>query len=702
MLRQIALPAQMSKGIDDVAGNFYLPCMRASIDYARVTGYFSSGVYLIAWPAIRAFVEGGGHIRIVCSPVLADRDIDALYAGYRARDDEALTEELIGELLEMLTAEELRRPTQALAALIADGIVDVRLAFLGQAAPAATKRIFHDKVGIFTDTSGDSVGFRGTMNETFLGLSSDGNLDSIDIFPSWVGGRDEERLRDAAMRFEQLWSGTMPEVEVREIPNQAIDELRRLANRGWREIVEELEATASIPLAVGGSAQRRPLHTHQSRALAAWRQNGRRGILEHATGSGKTTTALEAIRERLGDGEPAVVVVPSDALLRQWTREIQIQLGDLQPRVLRCGAGSREWASGMLRTWLRRPASEARIALAVINTAAKQPFRDQLEGLPFLLVVDEVHRAGSREFQNLLTVGASSRLGLSATPRRFGDPDGTDRLLDYFGGVVDTYRLDEAITDGLLTPYTYEPHVVALTAEEQDQWDALSRQIGRRVARLGRTGDGGAGEDRQLRLMLIRRARIAKAARGKDALALSVLRDHFRDGDRWLVYCDDSVQLERIRAALSTAGFANVLAYFDAMPGDPALTIRDFELNGGVLVAIKCLDEGVDIPGASHALILASSKNPREFIQRRGRILRKALGKHVSHLHDSIVTPAQGAPGGTFDSMLWSELARGLEFGKGAINPQSQIKLQEIASDLHLDVRLLADLGFEDDEGAEE
>ncbi|MDQ3690127.1 MAG: DEAD/DEAH box helicase family protein [Chloroflexota bacterium] len=574
-------------------------------------------------------------------------------------------------------------------------------------ASAATKRIFHDKVGIFTDAAGDRVGFRGTMNETFLGLAPDGNLESIDIFPSWAGGRDEERLRDAAERFESLWINEMLGVTVQPIPDQTMDELRRLARAGnWRTIAEELEAeairSASGPQhRIAESQGRRELRPHQLDAIAAWEANGRRGILEHATGSGKTTTALEVVRRRLLVDEPSLVVVPSELLLRQWTTEIETQLADVSPKVLKCGGGNREWANGLLHGWLRRPGAESRIAVAIINTAATPEFRDQLHGLSLNVVVDEVHRIGSPEFRQLLQVEPASQLGLSATPRRFGDPDGTQALMDWFDGVVHTYPLSQAIEDGILTPYTYSPHVVRLSASEQERWDQMTERIRRRSARLPRMDSGTSPlDDRTLRLMLIQRARIARGASGKVELAVSLLREQLTQGQRWLVYCDDRTQLEGVREALHRSGIDS-LGYFDAMAGDHVLTIRDFELNSGVLVAINCLDEGVDIPACTHALVLASSRNPRQFLQRRGRILRRSPGKTVSHLYDAIVIPAEDGGDETTNSLVWGELARGVEFGRQAINTQSQGILERLASDLGLDVATLADLGFEEDPSEE-
>lgn len=698
----------MSKGSDNIAGDFYLPSMRQALVYDRVAGYFSSAVYLLAWPALRGFADRGGKIRVICSPSLARTDIEGLDLGYRARSEADLAAILIEEMSRMLADDRLTRPTRALAGLVASGVVDVRLAFLDSSAPASSKRIFHDKVGIFRDAAGDRIGFRGTMNETYLGLSPDGNLESIDIFPSWVGGRDAERLVDAETRFAQLWANDVPYARVRPFPDLVLAELRRAAaDAPWEVLADELAAQISEP-PKAAEADAIQLRCHQIEALEAWEANGNRGVLAHATGSGKTATAIEAVRRRLAAGEAPVIIVPTEALLTQWDGALREQLRDLSPKVLLCGGGNDRWREpGLLRAWVRRAGTEPRIVLAVVNTAATSAFLDAIDPWERVFVVgDEAHRLGSPTFRGTLQRGGASRLGLSATPDRAGDPNGTAEVLDYFGGVVDTYTLAEAIHDGYLTPYTYDPHLVELTPPEQSRWAELTLQLRRRYGRIvGSLGADAAMQDERVRLLLIQRARIVKGASAKVELAASVLAQEFKPGQSWLVYCDTQAQLRLVRQALSDRGFHPV-EYHSAMSGDEAQTLRELTTNGGILVAIHCLDEGIDIPSATHALILASSRNPREFIQRRGRVLRPSPRKTISHVHDAIVLPAPSSTGrssgaatasGDFDGAIWAELARAMEFASTAINPESRTRLERLCIRFGLDVRKLSALGFEDD-----
>jgi superfamily II DNA or RNA helicase len=703
MLREGNSPPQMSKGADDIARDFYLPCMASAVRYDRVAGYFTSGAFLVAWPALRQFVERGGRIRLICSPALTQADVDGLVLGYAARDEVELAAELIKELHTALADGRLSRPARALAGLVADGIIDVRIAFLNVDAPAGTKRIFHDKVGVFRDTRGDRVGFRGTMNETYLGLAADGNLDSIDIFPSWVGGRDAERLVDAETRFEALWANEVPYARVVPFPAVARRELERIAaETPWELIADELAAGSSekeVP--PGDNGGRRKLRDHQKAGLDAWLSAGRRGILEHATGSGKTTTALAAARASLQVPEPVLILVPSEILLAQWEREITEQLGDLSPGILLCGAGHDEWRTdNVLRPWLRHGLEEPRIVVAVVNTASSLDFLSRVRGTPRLLVIaDEVHRLGSPTFGKVLGIDASARLGLSATVIRAGDAQGTSQVLEYFGGVVHSYTLADAIRDRLLTPYIYSPHSVELDAAEEAEWTTMTERLRRRFARAaaGGTADDALADD-GVKMLLIQRARIAKGAAGKVGLARQVLAEHLHPGEQWLVYCDNRAQLGNVRDGLRAEGIESI-EYHSAMEGDHRASLREFDVNGGVVVAIHCLDEGVDIPSASHTLILASSRNPREFIQRRGRVLRLHRDKPLAHVHDALVVPGAHTSSSQelFSGMIWGELARAAEFARTASNPDAATRLERICIELGLDVERLAELGFEDD-----
>lgn len=198
-------------------------------------------------------------------------------------------------------------------------------------------------------------------------------------------------------------------------------------------------------------------------------------------------------------------------------------------------------------------------------------------------------------------------------------------------------------------------------------------------------------------MLLIQRSRIAKKAAFKVRLACDVLKAHFEKGQSWLVYCEDADQLAQVLTALRHEGMDPV-EYHSRMEGDRAATMSWFRSFGGVLVSIRCLDEGVDIPDVSHALILASSQNPRQFIQRRGRVLRRALGKQVAVLHDAIVVPVNADDEPEQISLLKSELARAIEFSDHAINKGAGAELRKIAISMGVNPDSLLDSGFEEDE----
>lgn len=292
-----------------------------------------------------------------------------------------------------------------------------------------------------------------------------------------------------------------------------------------------------------------------------------------------------------------------------------------------------------------------------------------------------------------------ARLGLSATPSRAGDPVGTSAILEYFNGIVPPpFTLFDAINVGALTPYAYHVRRVTLDADEQDRWNKLTRDIRQQYAQSVGREETTLDSALRLKHLLIRRARIAKGARAKVAAAVAIVTTEYRRGHRWIVYCDDQVQLGEVRDALRVAGCADVFEYHTAMLGDPRQTLAHFEANGGVVVSIRCLDEGVDIPTVSHALILASSRNPREYVQRRGRVLRKSSTKSLSHIFDVLVTPIFDPAEIPATSLLEGELARAIEFGSHALNPGCVTDLERIALEHGIDWTTLTSTGIEDDD----
>lgn len=285
-------------------------------------------------------------MRIICSQYLSEEDKTALSDGYSAKNDEILANALTKEVQALFENPYLTAPAKLLAYMISQEIIDIKIAIpSGDESPNAN-RLFHDKVGIFTDSAGNKVGFRGSMNETFKGLSSDGNIESIDVFPNWLDSRDAERVANAACFFEKLWAATVPGITVYNFPDTPKEILRaKSQDVNWQELLDEIKVVVSKShkWKPNSQADGRIPRPHQVDALETWVKNGRRGIFEHATGSGKTFTSMCAIHDAFKRNEVVMVLVPSRDLLKQWERELRETLIDDKVYYLLCGNNNNEW-----------------------------------------------------------------------------------------------------------------------------------------------------------------------------------------------------------------------------------------------------------------------------------------------------------------------------------------------------------------------
>ena len=705
-LSQYDFQPDYNKTYDSIADAFYLPCMRSSVLYDRISGYFGSTIYIIAWEAIKEFVANHGHMRIICSPYLSEEDKAAIAEGYEIKDNEIITKSIQKEIDDLFSSEYLSKPARVLACLVATNVIEIKIAIPGEVDNPDIKRLFHDKAGIFVDSENNAVGFRGPMNETFKGLSGDGNLESIDVFPSWEGGRDEKRVHRLQEYFEQLWEKKAPGVNVYDFPEATRKKLMSKASgTKWEELVDEItvKLTEADRWKPDKTSSGKKPRAHQLKALTAWEANGRRGILEHATGSGKTFTAMCAIRDALDKHEPVLILVPSTDLLRQWKIELSENITGIKVDYLLCGDGNNYWKEpGILSSWTQKGGNRNRIVVAIMDTAAGDQFVSSIsQGDHLMIVADEVHRLGSEKRRKVLAIQTGARLGLSATPVRYGDPEGTAAIFDYFGGIVPpVFSLEDAIKAKVLTPYFYKPLTLKLSNDEQEKWDKLTNEI-RRI--LGKNSESEekmaeALKSSHVQMLMIARARIVKNASAKVGLAIDTIEKYYKKGQRWIVYCDNQTQLKEVLTGLLRRGF-DAYEYHSEMLGDREQTKAYFSINGGILVSIRCLDEGVDIPATTHALILASSKNPREFIQRRGRILRRSEGKSFAYLYDAIVTPQRTHDiGDRSVSIIEGELARAIQFGEWAENPGCISELKLIALDYGIDIENSLTGGYESDE----
>lgn len=670
---------------DNPVGAFYKKSLRQASVYRRAVGYFRSTVFLVVGPAIIEFARRGGKIRLICSPDLHREDLEQIAIGYANRGA-SLEDTLIAQFEALLADQKTAFGARTLATLIAVGSLEIKLA-----ERRDRKGIYHEKIGLFSDPLGNHVSFKGSANETWSGWHDQGNFESIEVFCSWRGGIEAQRVEKHARHFESLWSQSDPDVEVCSVPPTVLEFMERYA-------VKELDELAADAMK-RKSAKREPLD-HQITAIDGWIAQNRRGIMEHATGSGKTFTAITAIKDHVSAGKPTIILVPSRLLLEQWAKEIADEIPDAA--LLLAGGGHNRWRGSTRLTSMTSSDTDlgARITVAIMRTAAGDEFRSLIsQGEHLLVVADEVHQIGSPDNSKFLLVDAGSRLGLSATPQRYGDPDGTARLFTYFGAVVPPpITLADAVASGRLVPYEYHPHPVHLSATEADDWRAQTAAIKREVARSRADENGKKQFSTRAKMLLIQRSRIAKKAVAKLRLAGDVVQSEFESGQSWLVYCEDGGQLADVIIDLRQRGFSPI-EYHSGMIGDRDATMDWFRAYGGILVSIRCLDEGVDIPAVSHALILASSQNPRQFIQRRGRVLRMAPGKSLAVIHDAIVVPVDADDEKEQMGLLVAELARSVEFADHAVNRMAAAELRRVAIEMGLDPgQWNPELGEEEDE----
>ncbi|MEP0752103.1 DNA phosphorothioation system restriction enzyme [Trichocoleus sp. Lan] len=438
---------------------------------------------------------------------------------------------------------------------------------------------------------------------------------------------------------------------------------------------------------------------YQQEAVASWFANQGRGTLKMATGSGKTITAL-AIATSLYQQialQVLVVVCPYRHLVTQWARECE-KFG-LQPVL--AFENVRNWQS-QLSTQLYNLRSGNQRFLTLITTNAtlmSEGLQSQLKYFPdkTLIVGDEAHNLGARQLEKSLPSKVGLRLALSATPERYFDDEGTQSLFDYFGRVLEPeFTLKDAIQQGALVHYLYYPILVELTEAEARAYVKLTARIGR--ALLFQERENGASksnwEDREeLKPLLMQRARLIGAATNK-LTALRQLMSKRLDTTHTLFYCGDGSvestrQLKAVAKILGDELGYRINTYTAQTPLSERENLRcQFEsgdLQG--LVAIRCLDEGVDIPAIQNAVILASSSNPRQFIQRRGRILRPHPGKQRATLFDMIVVPPE-LDRETLEierNLLRKELRRFVEFADLADNAgEARVKLLDLQRNYEL------------------
>ena len=411
------------------------------------------------------------------------------------------------------------------------------------------------------------------------------------------------------------------------------------------------------------------LRDYQQEAVDSWFANGKQGIFAMATGTGKTYTAIGAVDKVLRSTNQStlvVIAVPYTHLASQWAESLS-EWGYGSPWHL-YGTANSSWKKDLSRliSDLNIGVRDQAIVLTTHKTFAHKDFRANIErsSCESLLIADEVHGVGSEQYREGLLDTYTWRLGLSATPKRYYDETGTEYLLNYFSGIVYSYSLDDAIPE-YLTPYEYHPVIVELTEDELSTYKGLSTKI------AGEFNKEHPDEERLTRLMN-QRARIIKSAEMKLG-ALKDILGSMGDRDHLLVYTN-SQQMEDVQGILNSSDVIHHKFTYEEDSEQRAELLNGFERGAyDTLVAMKCLDEGVDVPATKQAILMSNSNNPKQFIQRRGRVLRRAddIGKEKAIIYDLIVVPSTDPDRQLQTSertILKNELRRFLEFADTAEN----------------------------------
>jgi len=678
-----------AKPSNDVIEKFYVPCLENSNKYYRAVGYFGSTVFLIIGPEIVDFAKRGGKIKVICSPNLSQEDSEAIKKGYTTIN-KVIYKSIESDLDRLIDEADGNYNIKVLATLISCGYLEIKIAELDY--PSGEQNLYHSKLGIFEDENNNICSFTGSSNETYAGWADDGNYESIEVKRSWCSEYEARATKRHKNEFNLLWRGKNDEIETINFLEAYSKKILKISEEDIAHIDKDkirrrnkIQKKFSGEKLVVVSKKIDNLFKHQEEAIQNWAANDCAGLFKHATGSGKTVSALKIIHDHLKSDAPVLILVPSSLLFKQWQAEIKLEIDS--PVLLFAGDGNTNWKD-KLGDFVSAVTASNRIVLATMQTAADPLFINGMNKAKNLcLVVDEVHQVGSPKNSKVLSINAKKRLGLSATPERYNDDEGTKKILNYFKRIIDPiFTIYDALKSDppRLAPYKYHPHILHLSPDEAEKWQEETKKIRKEIAKSNNSKSTFILSDRA-KMLLIQRSRIAKKTESKLKLVDKVMKEFYKKDQKWIIYCEDQGQLESVKKIIQKANI-DVISYHSNMQDDAEQVLSYFLKYPTVMVAINCLDEGVDIPSISHALILASTQNPRQFIQRRGRVLRLYENKHYAEIHDALVTPINIDDEPDQLSLVKSELKRAFEFSSFAINSDSGMEIKRLMIDLKIDI----------------
>lgn len=672
---------------DDFIDEVLIEGLRRATAFDCMVGFFDSGAMADLAPGLASYLgRRTAPVRLVISPRVSPADFEAL------RDGTTKAQELITtRLMEVIGSTEItddalsKHTLLCLAYLLSCRRIRIRVAL-------APEGLFHPKVWLLTEAS-HVLAAHGSSNLTAPGIS--GNIEQIAVDRSWGGDRERAVAGELVEFFSSLWSGTgsdkyppaavfdLPDAVRLEIlkrapvdaPTEADFQRARRSLRPRRRRLADAAATRALRVPPGLVLDSGPF-AHQGDAIRAWEAAERRGILAMATGSGKTITALAAgsnLSAALPGGLLVFIAAPQLPLMSMWEDEVRafgispvsLARGAVKAKLKRAEASVRRLDLGV---------SRVEVLIATHDALVDRRFQDVIATarVPRLLIADEVHRLGRPEFLQRQPRFFEYRLGLSATPQRQYDSEGTQALEDFFGRPVFEFGLDRAI-GVCLVPFDYFVHLVELQPDELAEWRRLTEKIKKLMRFLNGTD---SEEERRLKLLLVRRRRILELARRKVSAFGAELVSKEHSVSRALAYATDKDpnQLLQIHDVIRSLGLTyHQVTAAETAAGRLADRVIDEFRRGHlqILTAKRVLDEGINVPAVRTAYVLASTTVRRQWVQRLGRVLRldPASGKDHAEYHDFVALPEPDV-GRDRDAraMISAELDRIRFFGQHARN----------------------------------
>lgn len=641
--------------------------LKTTVSYDRGVGFFSSSWLKEVAEGLSYFIVKGGKARILTSIRLSNDDWKAIK---EAKNEDAELEHIIDcKVLE--TVNELKNSLEektlaTLSFLIKEGVLEFKFA-----VPCGNLSggIFHSKTSIFTNKEGDSVVIIGSQNDSHQATL---NEEIVSVYTSWGEGRSY--ALDYIEEYNKKWAGQPQNLKIYTISEVA---KRNIIETG-EKYSKQLEQIRKIAQERLNKKKRKYLRSYQSEAIEKWFNSGCQGFFEMATGTGKTFTSISAINQLYQKNGRIcfVVLVPYKHLAHQWIKE----LAENEYKPIACFESKHEWL-GALHSEINKYKSKQINKLCIVAlyaTASNSDFqhiiKTQFNRIKWLLVADEAHNAGAPNYKKTLFESSSFRIGLSATPIRWYDEEGSNLIQSYFKETVVTYPLSLAIEKNMLTHYEYYPIPVELSDCELEEYGRLSDLI----SRLAMKDPKSREDEERLQALLLKRADLVAKAENKLPQLVELVKQHRQEAldsgkeYRYNIFYAAKGEYKKVLASLASIGL-KVHEFVGTVPNKERSKILESFANGDIdgIVAIRCLDEGVDVPATQRAYIMSSTTNPKEFIQRRGRILRLHDNKVKAYIYDFIIGPwslERYSDRGLAISLLNRELPRFAEFNDCADN----------------------------------